>query len=243
MAEAARLNRVRDRRKSGLTLIEGPHLLAEALRGGAAIKTLFAIDADTGTAAIAEEHAIDLVVVDDVALKRLAGTLAPRGPVAVVEIPPPSTSGAGDMLVSWGVSDPGNVGTMIRIAAAFGWSFGHFMGSADPWSPKVLRSGAGSQFRTPIRPVSDITHLRSEGFEVVATVAHGGVWPEKLARGRWAVLIGEESAGLPHHVVSASDHRVSIPMPGGIESLNAGVAAGIVTYVLSKHTGERDGQG
>jgi tRNA G18 (ribose-2'-O)-methylase SpoU len=73
----------------------------------------------------------------------------------------------------------------------------------------------------------------------VATVVGGGEPPEGLGEGRWAVLIGEEASGLPPDVVAACDREITIAMPGGAESLNAAVAAGIVTYAISKRSGER----
>lgn len=233
---AARLHRARHRKTDGLTLIEGPHLIAEAVATGITIETLFTLAEDQSSRRLVDGGAS--VILDDDALRRLTGTKNPRGPIATIEIPSSAPLTARSTLVSWGVSDPGNVGTMIRIAAAFAWAFGYHKGSADPWSPKVLRSGAGGQFRIPVASVSGVGQLRGAGLGIVATVVAGGSEPETLHGGPYAVLIGEEAEGLPGEVVAKSDHRVTIPMPGGTESLNAGVSAGILAYVLSKHSGE-----
>ncbi len=243
VVDAARLHRARERKQTGTTLIEGPHLLEEALRAGATVVSVFAHEGDTASRSLADDRRIPLRIVDDTALTRLSGTETPRGPIAVVEIPTPAAVGGQAMLVSWGVSDPGNVGTMIRIAAGFGWGFGYHRGTADPWSPRVLRSGAGNQFRTEMSPVTDIDVLMKAGFGVIATVVSGGEAPADIPSGRWAVLIGEEASGLPDAAISAADRRVTIPMPGEIESLNAGVAAGIITYELTKRIGQGGGQG
>jgi RNA methyltransferase, TrmH family len=231
VVEAARLHRARERRKTGTTLIEGPHLLEEAVKAGADIQQIFALEGDADTSDLAGHLGLEPTLVDDPALKRLAGTETPRGPVAVVAIPEPTGLEDQNLLVSWGVSDPGNVGTMIRTARAFGWGFGYTEGTADPWSPKVLRSGAGNQFGTTLTPVSGIGAL--EGWSLIATVVAGGESPSDLGPGKWALIIGEESAGLPAEVVSACDHSVTISMPGGAESLNAAVAAGILVYAIS----------
>jgi TrmH family RNA methyltransferase len=239
VVDASRLHRVRDRRERGQTLIEGPHLLEEAVKAGAAVRTVFVVADDAVGQDAVRSIGLEPVVVDERALRRLAGTETPRGPIAVVGVPAEGKLESANVLVSWAVSDPGNVGTMIRVAAAFDWDFGYTEGTADPWSPKVLRAGAGTQFSVGITKLNGIADLRSSGYSPVATVVGGGEPPEGLGKGRWAVLIGEEASGLPSDVVAACDREITIAMPGGAESLNAAVAAGIVTYAISKRSGER----
>jgi TrmH family RNA methyltransferase len=235
VVEAARLHRVRARRERGETLIEGPHLLEEALSADVVPTVLFATQEDAPTLEVARSRDIDLVLVDLAGLARVAGTKSPRGPVAVIEIPNPPSLGESEVLVAWGISDPGNVGTMIRTAAGCGWTFGYTEGTADPWAPKVLRAGAGAHFRTGVMLVESLGQLESLGYQTLAAVVDGGLAPSGLAVGRYAVLIGDESSGLPEAVVTGASSRVTIPMPGGIESLNAAVAAGIIVYELSMH--------
>jgi TrmH family RNA methyltransferase len=235
VVDAARLHRVQERKATGQTLIEGPHLLEEALSAGVAPSPLFALEDDLATAELAESLGLDLVLVDDSGLSRVAGTKSPRGPVGVIAIPRHSTL-AGDVVVAWGVGDPGNVGTMIRTAAGFGWSFAFTEGTADPWAPKVLRAGAGAHFRTVVTLVNSLTQLHGLRYRTLATVVAGGEEPSSLGVGRNALLIGDESLGLPESVVAEAHHRVTIPMPGGIESLNAGTAAAIMVYELSRRT-------
>lgn len=214
-------------------------MLAEALSADVIPTTVFALTSDVASQRLAEEHQIPLILVDEAGLSRLAGTRSPRGPVGVISSPEPGTASIDGLLVAWGVSDPGNVGTMIRTAAAFGWGFGHTGGTADPWAPKVLRAGAGAQFRAPIRAITDLDQIRQLGFEPLASIVRGGMSPVELPSGRYAVLIGEEAAGLPEPVVSGSAVSVTIPMPGGTESLNAAVAAGMLVYELSKDSRRR----
>ena len=224
VVDAARLHRARIRRERGETLLEGPKLLSDALEAGATVKTVFAApgkDAPPGA-----------LLVDDQALRRLSGTENPRGPIAVVEVPSQVEVGSLDMLVAVGVSDPGNVGTLIRIAASYAWAFAYTLGAADPWSPKVLRSGGGGQFQTPIIHLDTLPEL-----PLVATVVTGGVPPSEVSEDRVAVLIGEESNGLPKDVVDRAQYKVTIPTPGPTESLNASVAAGIIVNELSKRKG------
>jgi RNA methyltransferase, TrmH family len=228
---ASRLHRPEDRRHRSETLIEGPQLLEEALAGGVEIRSLFAGEADTVTRDVASGNGLNLTLVTDAALGRLAGTKTPRGPIAVIPIPPDPVEVSGNLLVAYGVSDPGNLGALIRIAAAFGWEFGYTDGSADPWAPKAMRGAMGGHFRCEIIRVGDLDDL--EKWTTVATVVEGGIPPSQVSGGPHVVLVGEEASGLPAHVAAACDHQVTIPMPGGTESLNAAVAAGIVVYELS----------
>jgi RNA methyltransferase, TrmH family len=219
--DAARLHRARDRRERGLTLVEGPDLVADVIRAGGVIRETFGVDPGEG-----------VTLVDERALQRLAGTKSPRGPVAVVEIPPEWLDRSRSLLVSIGVSDPGNVGTMVRTAAAFGWGFAYMEGSADPWSPKTIRAGAGGQFQTPVARIGSASELGE--WTTVATVVRDGDPPDAITFRPVAVLIGEEAHGLPPRVVASADQRMTISTPGPTESLNAGVAAGIAIYELSK---------
>jgi TrmH family RNA methyltransferase len=237
VSDATRLQRARRRAETGRTLVEGPHLLMEAVAAGAVLETVFvSVDDETSTTQVAA-LGVDIVLVTPAVMAKVAGTQHPRGPVAVIVIPPDRPAVGGSLVVSWGVRDPGNVGTLIRSAAAFGLGYLSGPGSADPWSPKVLRAGAGAHFRTTVeRPVSiSVGSLQGRGFTVVATVVQGGAPPERLAgMERCALLIGDETAGLPANVVESADLRISIPMPGRTESLNAGVAGSLLAYELAK---------
>jgi TrmH family RNA methyltransferase len=234
VVEAARLHRVRERRATGKTILEGPGVLAEALAAGVSPDVVFALPEDEVTAQLARNHGFELILVESTALGRVTGTATPRGPAAVIAVPAPVPPTGRDMIVAWGLSDPGNVGTLIRTAAAFGWEFGYTTGTADPWAPKVLRAGAGGHFRLAISPVESIQTLEDAGLTTVAMVVGGGVSPDALGSGSHALLVGEEALGLPADVIEQSAHKVSIPMLGGMESLNAAMAAGIMIYELSK---------
>ena len=225
---SAKLHRSRHRRETGLTLIEGPHLLAEALAADVSVSRIFVLAEDEAP----EVPGAEVIVVDRPGLERVAGTDTPRGPVAVITTPQAVVDTSRNLLVAHGVSEPGNLGALVRTAAAFDWGFAWTPGSADPWSPKSLRAGAGGQFRVPVASVQGIADLA--GWDLVATAVSGGEDPASLGSGHWAVLVGEEAAGLPPAVVAASDRVVTISMPGGTESLNAGVAAAIVVYELSR---------
>ena len=233
VVDAARLHRARDRSDRGLTLVEGPDLVADAIASGATVVEIFATP---GSPVLNTEWSSDVTVIDERALQRLSGTKTPRGPVAVVEIPEERLDPTANLLVAVGVSDPGNVGTMIRTAAAFGWGFAYTTGAADPWSPKTIRAGGGGQFQTAIASIDSMASLA--GWSTVATIPRGGVELSDLPNGHYAVLIGEEAHGLRADDVASADLVVSITTPGPTESLNAAVAAAIVVHEISNHSSE-----
>lgn len=227
---AARLHEARHRRDTGRTLIEGPHLLAEAVGSGSVIHAVFARADDRETLRQAPQG---VTVVGEAALARLAGTESPRGPVAVLEIPPPAPPPSGrHVLALWEVADPANVGTIIRSAAGFRLAVVTGPGTADPWSPKVLRGGAGGHFHTTISAVETVAGLITSGRRLAAAVPRGGRPPAELGAGLWVLVVGSEARGLPREVVEAADALVTVPSPGGIESLNTAVAASICAYEL-----------
>jgi TrmH family RNA methyltransferase len=169
-------------------------------------------------------------MVNEEALQRLSSTKAPQSPVAVVEIPGRPLDPARCLLVAWDIADPGNLGTMIRTAAAFGLDLAVAGQSTDPWAPKVLRAGMGGHFRTAVTDFHDVGAL---SVKTVAAVSQGGKPPRSLPPGRLALLIGNESHGLPAEVIAGADYRVTIPMSGGSESLNAAAAAAVLAYEVS----------
>jgi TrmH family RNA methyltransferase len=202
-------------------------VLAEALATGVVPLRVF-VAADRPPP-VPDDGAIEIVTVTAAVLARISGTETPQGVVAVIAVPEPGLPAGGGLLVAWGVSDPGNVGTLVRSAAAFGLGFAAGPGCADPWSPKVVRSGAGAHFRTPIGRVAALDELGPR--VTVAAVARGGD-PSASLRGLpdAAILVGDEASGLPGEIAAAADRRVTVPMPGGTESLNAAVAGSILAY-------------
>lgn len=128
-------------------------------------------------------------------------------------------------LALWRVSDPGNVGTLIRTADAFDASVALSPGSADPTSPKAIRASAGAIFRVPTAPFEDAGRPR------VALVAHGGPPLSELDFGEEVTFVlGAEREGLPDDVVRAADAVATIPQSDSAESLNVAVAGAIALY-------------
>jgi TrmH family RNA methyltransferase len=136
-------------------------------------------------------------------------------------------------LALWHVGDPGNVGTLVRSAAALGPAFvAVSQGCADPTGPKALRASMGALFRVPLLAFDDAPGRR------IALVAHGGVPMEELdLSGPTTFVLGAEREGLPESVLGTCDERATIPLAPGSESLNVATAGAIALYELSRRGG------
>ncbi len=235
VVDAARLGRTAERRLSGRTLLEGPVIVAEAVAAGFTPEIVFVAEGDRAGRDIAAASRARVVIVSDQVLSRLSTTQHPQSPVAVIAIPPPSARPGGRAVVAWEVGDPGNCGTLIRAAAAFGYDYLAGPGTADTWSPKVIRAAAGGHFHTGLGTAASLEEA-GEGRTLVATVVAGGAPPHRLPDDA-AILVGSEPHGLPPEAVAACAERVTIPMAGGVESLNAAVAGAIVAFLGARDPG------
>ncbi len=190
-----------------------------------------------GTTLLEEAPTTPLQVFDEAEqVLRVSTLTTPAGPVGVF----PFLDVAVDELLSrarrvvllHGVQDPGNVGTVIRSAHAFGAGVALSKGSADLYNPKTVRASMGSIFHACVaREVDSVAFLdaaRDAGFVPVAAVPEAGETPRHLPAGRLVVCIGAEGSGLPVEVVEACQRRVGIPSLA--PSLNAAVAASILLY-------------
>ena len=133
-------------------------------------------------------------------------------------------------LALWRVADPGNVGTLLRAADAFGAAVALSEGCADPLGPKALRASAGAIFRVPLVGFDDAPGER------VALVAHGGTPLHELElSGPMTFVLGSERSGLPEEIVARSNDLATIPTTGAAESLNVAVAGAIALYERARH--------
>ena len=134
-------------------------------------------------------------------------------------------------LALWHVADPGNVGTLLRAADAFGAGVALSDGCADPTGPKAVRASMGSLFRVPLSGFDEPAGKR------VALVPSGGIpLPELDSGGEIVLVLGAERDGLPGAVLDRCEERASIPQPGGTESLNVAMAGAIALYELARRT-------
>lgn len=231
----------RDRRKAGETLLDGAHLLEVALQHGVA--PMQVVVSESGRLQPEIESLLgrcapdSLVEVPDRLFAQISPVDSPSGVLARVAIPaaPDSTAAPvqGNCVVLDAVQDPGNLGTILRTAAAVGLRDVVLTpGCAQAWSPRVLRAAMGAHFHLDIR----------EGVEAAAALAGypGQILAADLLDatdlydtdlgGSVAWLFGSEGQGLSDGVAALATRRIIIPMPGGMESLNVGVAAAVCLF-------------
>ena len=197
----------------------------------------------------AESLGVRVFVLDNGMAEKVADASTPQPLLASVRFNPGELSDLtfeGTVLVVHNLRDPGNVGTMIRSAAAFGASAVVISGqSVDPYNPKTLRATAGAIFRLPVVVAPDLevvtTTAHQNHSHVVATVVRGGdSFAAQPVSRSVTIVIGSEAEGLNEEELQLADQRVTLPMSGGTESLNAGVAAGILLYLAQEAKGHDD---
>lgn len=235
MVAAVKLLRPAGRRRVGRFLAEGPNLVATAVARGCAVEvfaTTAALDRHAGLIGNTPVH-----LVTERAAKALSDTVTPAGLVAVCDIPADALPANPKLVaVPVGISEPGNAGTMIRIADAMGADAVLLAGHAvDPYNGKCLRASAGSIFHLPVVVEPDavvaVEALRAAGLAVLATTLDDAVdLADADLSGPTAWLFGPEAHGLPAEVAALADQRVRIEMPGHAESLNVAAAAAICLY-------------
>lgn len=190
-------------------------------------------------------HGTRCALVSDSLAAELSQTEHTQGVFAVCQIPDPPALSAlihtgGSYAVLHQLQDPGNAGMILRTADALGLDGVIYSASCDIYSPKVVRATMGSLFRVPLCCVPEIEPVlaacRDAGVESCAAVVSGQaeLVGQCLFRKGTAVVIGNEGNGLPEEVSAACDRRVTIPMHGTIESLNAAMAAGIILWEVQK---------
>ena len=226
------------RRASGEYLCDGVKLLEEALRWNAPLKTVVLSE---GVDAPSLPSGVRAVRVPADVMRSISPMETPQGTLFTVRLPDtalPETLSGAHYLVLDGVQDPGNVGTILRTLDAAGFD-GCILtpGCADPFAPKTMRATMGSLFRVPMTFVEDGAEaarwLRTNGWAVIGAELRGqpfyqrGTRPDKLC-----VLIGNEGAGLTEEILAQCSFRYKLPMRGGAESLNAGIAAAVMMYDL-----------
>ena len=230
----------RDEAKS--FVVEGRHLLEEALRAKWNVLEVF-VDPERADAALAGIDLRNVVVheLQDGVLERVATTESPQGVIAEVA----RRDFAGFDLTGWvlvvdRLGDPGNLGTLIRSAEAFGASaVVCTAGTVDPFNPKSLRAAAGATFHLPVLVDHQIEDLSRKGFRILGTTSHGSPRTSDVAAvsvdGNVAVVLGNEAHGLDPD--APVDEWVSIPHAGHSESLNVAMAGTVLSYVMASRRG------
>jgi TrmH family RNA methyltransferase len=232
-------------------LLDGPHLVADALAAGVALPVIvLAEGADTrpDVAAIvarAERQGRLVQRVTPVVFDAASPTRTPVGILALAtlalrDVAELATTSAALLTVAVGIQDPGNVGTLIRSSEAAGATgFVAASGTAHPFGWKALRGAMGSSLRLPVARTAETSEalgtLRAQGIRLVALAADGDVdlYTADLD-GPLAVCAGGEGAGLPHDVLAMADVRLRIPMHAPVESLNVAVATSLLLFEVMR---------
>ena len=239
----ALLGRCAEREAAGLFVVEGVRLTEEALAGGWRARLVLAGAQLSGrgrkVAAGFAAQGAELIETADHVLAALTDTETSQGILAVIEHQPlPLNPQSTFILIADGLRDPGNLGTLLRTAAAAGVQAVLLApGTTDAFAPKVLRAGMGAHFRLPIwaydwEQIAAFCHqtLRPP-LQIALTAAQNGapLWQADL-RAPLAVVVGGEAEGYSPPAAAVADLTLTIPMPGQSESLNAAVAAAIVLF-------------
>jgi RNA methyltransferase, TrmH family len=252
--------------ESGAVGVEGLRLTEEALRSGCRIEAvLFSESGERHRERLAPyiarpEIAFPVLRTTDRLFEGLADTEHPQGIAALVEprlatfddlLRTPQSACTPLLVVLAGVQDPGNVGTILRTAAAFGatgaaTAASGQSGTASPFSPKALRASAGAALHLPLLPGMSLTillaQLKVAGVRTLASSVHETGDADSPLLAPWqvdwcqpvALLVGNEGNGLPIEVERGADARIRIPMASGIESLNAAAAAAVLFYEAAR---------
>lgn len=238
--ELARLaGSARQRNKMSQTLLDGAHLLAAYLESGSKPKHILlnaaALHDDEITSLLACANDAPVTQLDDKLFAELSELKTPTGVLALIEFIPPDVPVADSCfaLLLEDIQDPGNLGSMLRSAAAAGCDAVFLSkGCADAWSPRVLRAAMGGHFALHIYEQQHLPDVAKEfaGTLLAASLQATHSLYECELHGKIAFLIGNEGAGLSDELLNLATRKITIPMPGKAESLNAAAATAVCLF-------------
>ncbi|BAC14088.1 rRNA methylase [Oceanobacillus iheyensis HTE831] len=232
-----KLHRRKERLKTNTFLIDGIHLIQEALKSNWVIQELIVVE---GYELPNDAKDVPVAYVSENVLKEISQTQTPQGVIAVVEMNIPKVQEDNNLIILLdAIQDPGNMGTIIRTADAAGVDavvLGD--GCVDIFNDKVIRATQGSIFHIPIYTATleqEIHMLQTQGFTILATALHDAVeYTEVSVHNKVGLILGNEGAGIAPSLLNKANQRINIPIYGKAESLNVGIAAGILMYHLKK---------
>ncbi len=230
-------------------MLEGPRLLTDAFDRSFPIDAVFAgPGARRAFAGLIDRALAAGVPVHDLkegVLEKIGSTRTPQPVLALAPLPPAPAVGdlpPGLLVVTAGLQDPGNLGTVVRSAEAAGAAGVIAAGGVDPWNPKVVRGSAGAVLGLPMLVPDDLRAaldaLRARGASVVAAdVAAPTAYTDADLTGFVALVVGSEAHGVPADLATVVDEYVAIPMSGPTDSLNAAVAASVLMFEAARQRG------
>lgn len=227
----------RERKKSAKTLLDGEHLIAAYVATGSLPEALILSGGAEKTPAIdgllLQLANVPVTGFSPGLFSEISPVKSPSGILALVSIPSPQQAGQEFCVLLEDIQDPGNLGAILRSAAAAGVQTAYLSRHcADAWAPKVLRAGMGAHFVLSIQEDADLPQVARQlpGILVAASLdAEQSLFEVSLA-GPVAFAIGNEGAGLSVELAQLAQQKIKIPMPGAVESLNAAAAAAICFF-------------
>lgn len=227
-------------------VVEGRRAVADALALGAAPRLVLLREG--AEASLPDRFDLwhgSVRVVAERPFNDLTETVAPQGVLAVFPFPEPPPTPPGEVplaLVLDRIRDPGNLGTLLRSAAAAGVTAVYLSAaSVDPFNPKVVRAGMGAHFRVPLRPLDpeDIAALRRDyPLRVLAAAGAPTRYDALDWRGAAAVIVGSEAEGVGPAVAALATTNAAIPLAAGVESLNAAIAGSVLLFEAIRQRGQ-----
>jgi TrmH family RNA methyltransferase len=196
----------------------------------------FYVTSDQLAQALALASQDTITVVSNEVMQKISTATTPSGLLAVFAIPDqPAWKQLSAGVVLAQISDPGNMGTLMRTTAAMGFKTVVVIEGTDPWSPKVIQASAGTLASLNIFQCSWSELIsQKKDLSLCALVVSGGKTPEQILNKQSLLVVGNEAQGLPREWISQCDERLTIPMPGNTESLNAAIAGSIALYLMIK---------
>lgn len=228
VSEVIKLADKKHRKALSRYVIEGARLVADAVKYGADIISVFAAES------VADNYSYgNQITVSDKVFAKMSDTVNSQGILAVVNKPAfIGTPARGNSLVFDGLQDPGNVGTLLRTAVACGFTDIYAVNSVDIYSPKVLRSAMSAHFCLNLHESSNLAEVFDSltETEIIACDMNGQDAFSRSYDNKLALVLGNEGNGLSEYAKKHSDSVVSLPMANNFESLNVAVAGSVIMY-------------
>lgn len=233
------MGRAKERREAGMFVVEGVRLVEEAANGDWRFETVLYDKSlsERGKSQVESlrSRGVEVEEVSEGLMKSLSETETPQGILAVLQFSQlPITNPLNFILIPDQIRDPGNLGTLLRSAAATGVQAVFLPpDTTDVFAPKVLRAGMGAHFRVPIREMTweEIEQMsKSANLQMYLADMNGKPCWETDLRQPLALIVGGEAEGASEQARKLANEQVSIPMAGNIESLNAGVAGSVLMF-------------
>lgn len=219
----------KNRDENNVFTVEGIKLTKEALKSGFKVKKIFLTENNEKEFL---DSGVETVTVSNDVFKSISNEVSPQGVLGIVEKPSEKPFNKKNCLLLDGVSDPGNVGAIMRTAAATGFTEIFLTDCADPFNGKSVRASMGGVFKVSLHTVEREHAIDKIGLPLVVADMYGENIFTFKKKDSVCLVIGNEGNGVSDFIKSKASYTVSIPMENGMESLNASVSAGILMYLL-----------